>query len=70
MLNYKTYKPNTEDLEKADLLIRREMRKLGLLENAKKHAEKCRSNGLVDEYIAAIANVDQIEITIEELEEE
>lgn len=70
MLNYKTYKPNTK---KADLLISREMRKLelyNLLENAKKHAEKCRSNGLVDEYISAIANVDQIEITIEELEEE
>ena len=41
-----------------------------LLENAKNHAEKCRSNGLVDEYIAALTNVDQIEITIEELEEE
>ena len=59
-------------MKKADLLIRRDRRKSGLyhlLENAKKHAEKCRSNGLVDEYIAAIANVDQIEITIEELEE-
>ena len=41
-----------------------------LLRQAKNHAEKCRSNGLVDEYIAAIANVDQIEITIDELEEE
>lgn len=41
-----------------------------LLENAKNHAEKCRSNGLVNEYITAIANVDQIEITIEEIEEE
>jgi len=70
MLSYKTYKPNTK---KADLLIRCVMRELGLyhlLENAKNHAEKCRSNGLVDEYIAAIANVDQIEITIDELEEE
>ena len=59
-------------MNNADLLIRREMRKSELyylLENAKNHAEKCRSNGLVDEYIAAIANVDQIEITIEELEE-
>ena len=41
-----------------------------LLKQAKNHAEKCRSNDLVDEYIAAIANVDQLEITIEELEEE
>ena len=64
MLNYKTYKPNTK---KADLLISRAMREL---EYAKNHAEKCRSNGLIDEYITAIANVDQIEITIEELEEE
>ena len=70
MLNYKTYKANKK---RADLLISREMRKselYHLLENAKNHAEKCRSNGLVDEYIAAIADVDQIEITIEELEEE
>lgn len=63
MLNYKTYKA---DKEKADLLISREMRKSELyhllenaknhaLENAKNHAEKCRSNGLVDEYITAIA---------------
>jgi len=56
MLNYKTYKPNTEDLEKADLLIRRERRKLGLLENAKNHAEKCRSNSLIDEYKEEIMN--------------
>ena len=70
MLNYKTYKPNAK---KADLLIRRAMRESGLyhlLENAKNHAEKCRSNGLIDEYITAIANVDQIEITIEDLEGE
>lgn len=41
-----------------------------LLNQKRKYAGNCRKYGLVDEYIAAMTDIDQLEITIEEMEEQ